>query len=62
MIFVWINFIETIFKKFQIECKQYDTTNKREIDLTPLINTQQNYLAKITESLKPIEPKNSLVS
>lgn len=45
----------------QIECRMYDNDNHREIDLTPLINLNRNYLAKIGEKLKQTEPRGVLV-
>lgn len=43
-------------------CKSYDTKNNRQVDLTPLISSNKNYLAVVSNSLREKEGPPILVS
>lgn len=51
----------SILKNLQINCKAYNSSSDTAIDLSPLISSSGNYLAKVSDSLKSTEGPPVLV-
>lgn len=57
-----IHFPTKLVCQKEINCKVFDPETNREFDLQPLKSSNQNYLAKINDTLKSMQPSRVLVS